>query len=301
MPINAHPEYIKSEKEYLSAKTDQSRLYWLEEMIRTAPKHKGAENLLKDLRGRLKKLKEKSEKAKKAGKGKPGIKKEGFQCILIGLPNSGKSSLLAKLTNAKPKISDYPYTTKEPEIGTLDYKGVKAQIVDTPSLSSDEFDYSLLNTADCILIVLESLRDLENISPHLSKASKNRIVILNKTDNFGKEEIRKLKETIKSKKIKGVLVSTKTGEGIEELKQLIIDNMNVIRVYTKEPGKPKTKDPIVLERGSTIKDAAEKILKGFSKKVKQTKLTGPSGKFPNQPVGLNHILKDKDIVEFHTK
>jgi uncharacterized protein len=76
--------------------------------------------------------------------------------------------------------------------------------------------------------------------------------------------------------------------------------MEVIRIYTKEPGKPKTPEPIVLPQGSTVKQAAEKILKGFSQKIKETHLTGPSSKFPNQKVGLSHILKDKDIVEFHT-
>jgi ribosome-interacting GTPase 1 len=76
--------------------------------------------------------------------------------------------------------------------------------------------------------------------------------------------------------------------------------MDSIRVFTKEPGKPRTEDPIVLSKNSTVKDVAEKILKGFSKKVKETRVTGPSSKFPNQKVGLSHILKDLDIVEFHT-
>ncbi len=49
------------------------------------------------------------------------------------------------------------------------------------------------------------------------------------------------------------------------------------------------------------RDAAEEILKGFSKRVKDTKITGPSGKFKNQRVGLSHVLKDLDVVEFHTR
>lgn len=77
--------------------------------------------------------------------------------------------------------------------------------------------------------------------------------------------------------------------------------MSVIRIYTKEPGKPVSQIPATLPEGSTIKDVAESILKGFSQKVKETRLTGPSSKFPNQRVGLSHILKDLDIVEFHTK
>ena len=52
---------------------------------------------------------------------------------------------------------------------------------------------------------------------------------------------------------------------------------------------------------STVKDVAEKILHGFSERVKETKITGPSSKFPNQKVGLQHQLKDLDVVEFRTR
>ena len=58
---------------------------------------------------------------------------------------------------------------------------------------------------------------------------------------------------------------------------------------------------MVLKDGSTVRDVAEGIYKGFSLKVKETRLTGPSGKFPNQKVGLNHEVKDKDVVEFHCR
>ena len=301
MPINASPEYLKAEKQYLQAKTTEEQITCLEKVIRTAPKHKSSENLLKELKTRLKKLKEKSEKSKKSGKAKKGIKKEHYQCALIGLPNSGKSSLLSKLTNAMPKITPHPFTTTHPEIGTLDYKGIKAQIIDMPSIGSENLDQSIINTADCIIIVIESLQDLEKISPYIEKATPNQIIALNKSDNFSENEKRKLNETISSKNLNGLLTSAKTNQGLDKLKQKIISQMNIIRVYTKEPGKPQTKDPIVLPQGSTVKNVAEKILKGFSQKIKETHLTGPSSKFPNQRVGLSHILKDKDIVEFHTK
>ena len=77
--------------------------------------------------------------------------------------------------------------------------------------------------------------------------------------------------------------------------------MNIIRIFTKEPGKSPSKQPIVLPIGSTVLDVAESIYKGFSQKIIDTKLTGPSGKFANQRVGLNHTLKDQDILEFKTR
>ena len=81
----------------------------------------------------------------------------------------------------------------------------------------------------------------------------------------------------------------------------MFDEMEVIRVYTKEPGKQATREPVVLKRGATIKEVAENILKGFSSRVKETRVTGPSSKFPNQKAGLSHELKDLDVVEFHTR
>ncbi len=302
MPINAGYEYFNAEKAYLEAKTLDEKIKKLEELIKTAPKHKSSENLLKELRTRLKKLEEKKEKSKKSGKStKKSIRKEGFQCILLGLPNSGKSSLLAKITNAAPKISPYPFATSYPELGTMDYQGVKAQIIDLPSIGSEALDQGLINTADCIILVIESLIDLEKISPYLTKAQGSQIITINKSDLLSQEQQRKLEATLKSKKLNALIISTITNQNLEQLKQKIFEQMHVIRIYTKEPGKPISNIPLVSKENSTVKDVAESILKGLSNKIKETRITGPSSKFPNQKVGLSHILKDKDIIEFHTR
>lgn len=301
MPINASYEYFNAEKGYLNAKNPDEKIYWLEEMIRKSPSHKGSENLRAQLRLRLKKLKESLEKSKKKSGGSKGIRKEGFQCVLIGLPNSGKSSLLKALTNAQPKITPYSFSTAKPEVGTLDYEGVKAQIVDMPSLGSEYFDIGIVNTADCLLIVVERFEDCEKVEKNLFRSHGKRIIVLNKADIFNGNELRKMEERMKSKRINGIIISAESGMNIDKLKRRIFEEMNVVRIFTKEPGKPKSRDPVVLVRGSSVKDVAESILKGFSARVKETKLTGPSSKFPNQKVGLNHKLKDLDIVEFLTK
>lgn len=302
MPINASHEYFAAEKIYLAAKTLDEKISALEELMKVAPKHKSSENLLAELKTRLKKLREKKEKAKKTGRStKKAIRKENFQCALIGLPNSGKSSLLKCLTNARPRIEQYPFTTTQPEIGTMSYEGVKVQIIDFPPIGSERLDKGLLNTADCLIIVIEKLSDLEKIEPCLSKAQGSRIIALNKSDLLSSEEQRKIEATIKAKRLQAINLSALTHDNIEQLKKRIFEQMNIIRIYTKEPGKPPSSEPIVLPEESTIKAVAESILKGFSLKIKETKVTGPSSKFPNQKVGLSHICKDKDIVEFHTK
>jgi uncharacterized protein len=300
MPINAGHEYFTAEKEYLAAQTVDDKIVKLEALIRAAPKHKGSERLLAGLRLRLKKLKEGAEKARKTGGGKKGLRKEGYQCVLLGMTNSGKSSLLAKLTNAQASVGEFPFTTKSETVGTMDYEGVKCQIVDTASIGSEEFDIGLVNTADCLLIVVDKLDDISKVEEVVGKSSGDRLIVINKVDKYNDVELRKLRERVKSKRLNAILISCVNNYGIDELKSEVFSKMEVVRVYTKEPGKARTDRPMVLPIGSDVGDVAEMILKGFGKKVKEARLTGPSGKFVNQKVGLGHEVKDKDVVEFRT-
>jgi len=302
MPINASHEFFEVEKKYLSAQSMDEKVFWLEEMIRKAPKHKSSENLLAELKTRLKKLKGQAEKSKKKSKGKKGIRKEGFQVLLIGKTNSGKSSLLKSITNANPKIAEYPFTTKNSEIGTMEFEGVKAQIIDMPAIGSENFDFGILNGADCLMYIIEKFEDLEGLKPLGDRNRGEKIIVFTKIDLYEDNEKRKIRERFKASRIKDfVLVSNINLEGIDELMNLILNKMQVIRVYTKEPGKEPAKHPMVLKKGSNVKEAAEKILKGLFRQIKETRVTGPSAKFVNQKVGLNHILKDRDIIEFHTR
>jgi len=301
MPINAHPEYINAEKKYHEASTDESRLKALEEMIKHSPKHKGAETLRKNLRNRYKKLKQELAKSKKKSKGKKGIKKSEMQAVLLGLTNSGKSSTLKSLTNAQPKIASYGFTTKEPEIGTLNHKDCQIQIIDLPPIGSENFDKGIVNNADTLLIIIEKIHEIKPILESI-KNSHQKIIVFNKTDLYDENTKRKIKETLKSKRYNFAMISNFTNEGIEELKDKILSSFNILRIYTKHPNKKTKLDkiPVILPPNSTLEDVAEKILHGYSKKVKYAKITGPSCKFPNQKVGLKHIIKDKDVVEFYT-
>jgi len=90
---NQSPFYKKAEENFLSAKTDEERLNWLEEMIRECPKHKSSEKMLANLKTRRIKLVEKIERIKKSkkssGSSQETIKKYDMQVALIGETNSG--------------------------------------------------------------------------------------------------------------------------------------------------------------------------------------------------------------------
>ena len=115
---------------------------------------------------------------------------------------------------------------------------------------------------------------------------------------------RKIEATLKSKhkKFDYIFFSDKpTNTKLQELTKKIFDTFPIIRIYTKEPKKTASKEPMILKTNSTFKNAAEKILKGVSKKIKQARIWGPSSKFGGQIIGLGHVLKDKDTIEFQTK
>ncbi|MEK6760925.1 MAG: GTPase [Nanoarchaeota archaeon] len=301
---NQSPQYQKAEVNFLNAKNDTDRLVFLEEMIRECPKHKSSEKMLANLKTRLIKLKEKiarQEKTRKSGKSsRQGIRKEDMQAVIVGFANSGKSSLISSLTKATPEISQYPVTTRKPEVGMMPYSGMNIQLVEIPAIKSEYYDKGVVHTADTILILVNKIEEIDEIKKEIGRFMGKQIIIFNKSDLLSEEQKRKISSNMQSKKYDFILISTKTKENIEKLKEKIFKSFDKLRVYTKEPGKKQTERPTILEKGSTAKTLAEKILHGFSKKVKETKVWGPSSKFPGQKVGLNHELKDMDIVEFKT-
>ena len=96
-----------------------------------------------------------------------------------------------------------------------------------------------------------------------------------------------------------IATSAKEGSGLEELKLKIYQILDIIRVYTKTPGKkPDFTDPIILKRGSKLEDAAAEVHKDFAAQLKYARIWG-SGKHDGLMVKRDHILKDGDIIQLH--
>ncbi len=277
MPVNAPVEYYKAEEAYKSARTREEKIKYLEEMIRLLPKHKGTHNVLAQLRRRLAKLKEQKEAAT-GRKQAFSIKKEGVgQVCLIGLANSGKSSLLKQLTGVDVEIADFPYTTTRPEMGMMQYEDVWVQIIEIPSTFEPQW-MGIAHSADLIIRVIDGDGDLDEQRKELN------------------EIFRKFK--IKTKTIK---VITKRPINLTKLKSEIWNNFNVIRVYTKAQGKLPEKKPIVMKKDSTVKDAVKEIHKEFLKHFRFARIWGKSVKFNGATVGLEHVLEDKDVIQIFAR
>ena len=123
------------------------------------------------------------------------------------------------------------------------------------------------------------------------------LIVANKGDLPGSKENFDNLVSLYADKFDIVPISALKGEGLELLKDKIFEKLNLMRIRSKEPnGKVATK-PIVLKNGATVGDVAKIIHSRFFEYFKQAKIYGPSAKFEGQSVGINHVLKDGDIVE----
>lgn len=277
MPVNPKHDFILARRKYTEARTTNEKLKALYEMLRTAPKHKSSEKLLADIKSKIAKYKrvEEKETSQRRGYTRFSIKKEGAATVcLVGTTNSGKSTLLSTITNAKPEISQYQFTTNKPEIGTMDYSGIKIQVIEIPSITKD-------------------FRDTKNGPAFLSIARSADLIILMFK---GESEKELLEEELYDVEVPRLIVK---GDG--DIKDAIWKRLNLIKVYTKMPGKERDFPPIALKRGSTVRDLAANVHKDFIKKFKFARIWGNSVKYNTQRVSLNHSLEDDDIVELHTK
>ena len=324
MPANLPPQYFDAEKRYRTAKTPEDKIEALETMLAIMPKHKGTDHLRGDLRRKIAKLTEEAEGKAATSRVSFYIRKEGAgQVALVGLPNTGKSQLLAAVTDASPEIGAYPFTTRAPNIGMMKFENIQIQLVDTPPVTGRDSRVWLNNiarNADLIAIIVDlsnspiqqvetTLQELENIGivpvsnniteATIGKRTRKMLIVGNKNDldNSG-VNWSQLKSRYNTK-LPMVSISAIEGNNIEVLKSGIFKALEIIRVHTKSPGKkPDLTDPVILKRGSTVKEAAEEIHKDFKSKMKYALVWG-SGKFDGQRVGQEHVLQDNDIIELH--
>lgn len=160
---------------------------------------------------------------------------------LIGLPNAGKSSFMKKLTAAKTKVGDYPFTTIVPKLGVMRKGDSEKIIADIPGLiegahTGTGLGFQFLRHIErCTSIihildvaeenVVSNYKTIRNElkSYNVDLKNKPEIVVLNKSDLLENEDINKVKKSLmKITKNKVYIISTITNEGIDELKQVIL-------------------------------------------------------------------------------
>ena len=226
------------------------------------------------------------------------------------------------LTNAKPEVSEAPFTTWEPTPGMMPYEDVQVQLIDTPPLNEQHTEAGLLDLirrADLVLLVLDlQTNPLDQLEETTALLERRRIVarhrreahgedrgvtfvpmvlVVNKNDNQDSDEILEIFLELLDEPWSLVSVSAMTGRRLEELKRVVFDGLGIMRVYSKRPGKkPDLERPFVLPRGSTVEDMAAKVHKDFVHNLKAARVWG-SADFEGQMVARDYVLADGDVVE----
>ena len=326
MPANLTPQYLDADKRFKAAKTVEEKVAALEEMLALIPKHKGTEHLQGDLKRRLAKLKAEAEQARRRRGGfSISVDREGAgQVALVGPPNAGKSSLLASLTKAQSEVGEYPFTTRRPVAGMMQFVNVQIQLVDLPAVSDEYMEPwvpSLVRPADLALLVADvsgpsALEDIEAVigilerskvalvppnapAPPIGWAHVETLILGNKADAPSAEATLEIVQSYFGSRFPVHAVSAKSGRGLESLRRLIYDALRIVRVYSKPPGKePSMQSPVVLPRGSTIVEMAEAIHKDFAQQLKYARVWGGT-KFSGQRVQWDYEVQEGDVIELH--
>ncbi|NJE84712.1 NOG1 family protein [Thermococcus sp. CX2] len=162
--------------------------------------------------------------------------------VIAGHPNVGKSTLLRALTNAKPEVASYPFTTKGINVGQFEEHYLKYQVIDTPGL----LDRPLSERNEIERQAILALKHLGRVIVYIFDPSEYCgfpieeqmhlfdeiyeefrdfpfIVVLNKVDIADEEKIKQVEEFVRSKGLEPLRISALNGEGLEELKRRVIE------------------------------------------------------------------------------
>ena len=328
MPANLPPNYYAAEEKFRTAESTSAKIACLDELISTVPKHKGTDHLRAELRRKLSRLKSERHKKKSVSRHESEyhIEKEGSgRIVVIGPTNAGKSSLVARLTHATPKISESPFTTWAPIPGMMNVKDVHLQLIDTPSMSNKYTKpelFDLIRTSDLLLLMLDIRAfPIQQFDDSIAMLEKHKIaadflkerfndlksmtiirtmIVINKVDN---QILRADFDTfceLEQADWPVIPVSVQNQYNLDLMGKRCMEMMQLMRIYSKPPGKePEMNQPYVLKIGSTINDFAGKVHRDFINNLKRARVWGKNV-FDGQLVGRDHILNDGDVVELHT-
>ena len=124
----------------------------------------------------------------------------------------------------------------------------------------------------------------------------NAVVVINKVDLANEKDIQRTMEMIPLN-WPVLEVSAKTGKGIENMKDFVFENLHFMSVFLKPQGQEADLvEPLIIKDTSTVRDVCVKLHRDFVRKFRYARVKGPSGKFDWQRVGLDHLLKDGDIL-----
>jgi len=328
MAANLTIKYYLAEEQYRRAQTSEERLRRLKVMLQVIPKHKGTDHLQAAIRARIKEARAEVQAERDAPKqGRTfRIPRQGAgTVVVIGGPNSGKSRIVAELTNAAPEVANYPFTTREPFPAMMSCNDVLIQLVDTPPVSQTPIEPYLVNyvrTADLVVLAFdgssddapeETLNVIQQLEARktllsdrtgydegdFSKLRVQTLLVATHADDADSEMRVSLLNEISPRKLSTLRVELQDQNSRDSLRNAIYESLGLIRVFTKAPGRPAVyEQPFAVPAGSTVETLAERVHDDFVERLNFAKVWGDGG-HDGQQVGRDHVLHEGDMVELH--
>ncbi|MHA1975764.1 MAG: OBG GTPase family GTP-binding protein [Candidatus Hodarchaeales archaeon] len=173
-------------------------------------------------------------------------------------------------------ISGFRYGLSDEEIANIfrAYRIINADVYlpNDPNLTIDQ--------------IIDAVADNRRYIPSL--------VVVNKMDLSNEGELRRLEKKVRRRIVP---ISAELGQGLNELKEIIVEKVGLMRIFMRKPGeKADLDEPMIVPTDSTVEDICIKLHRRFKNDFRFANIWGTSAKFPGQKVGLRHILEDADIV-----
>jgi ribosome-interacting GTPase 1 len=312
VPMSHKDLWVKIKRES-KGKSPRDEIRLLEDYLSDWPEYKGPyQELRKKLERRVEELRKVSKVlASHASRTDDpfAVRKRGLaEVTLVGLPNTGKTSVFVALTGSDAAVADYPYTTLTPNVGMFGMGGFEFEIVDLPPFpegSLDEVHYAaglreacLNATLLCAVVDLvgDAELELDTLERHLGDigASRPSIVVGSRTDECepgALDELRSASPDI------DVLSFPFPDGGRRAAAEALCRLIGRIVVDARDPVSKEEPLAYALPQGASVLDLAEQIHKDLAGRARLARVWGESASFDGQEVGLDHVLCSGDIVE----
>ena len=203
--------------------------------------------------------------------------------------------ILKELFDSGIRLNDRPPngSVSKTGIGGIDVISTVDQELEKEAIKIVVREYGLVN-AQVVLREKITLDDLVDI------LTKTRVYapsfnVLTKVDMVNRDQLKKARATFGREK--PIEIAAPTGKGVVKLKRLIYNSLDFISIFMKPQGeKADMEEPMVVRKGTTIAEICQRLHRDFRRKFRYSQVWGPSAKFPGQTVGLNHKVKDRDVV-----
>ncbi|MEO1999868.1 MAG: GTPase [Planctomycetaceae bacterium] len=329
MPANLTYKYQKAEDACRRSRTVDERIGCLQDMLKLIPKHKGTEKLQAAIKTRLKESRAEQEllRSSKARQGPvTRFPRQGAgQLILLGAPNAGKSRVLAELTDAEPLVASYPFATRKPQPGMMNWEDTCLQLIDTPPTTDSRMDPALINlvrSADGVGLCFDGSSESgpeETAIVIEQLAARKTLLAANAgfdQDDFARIHVKTLLIVTRGRardvetplsmlwdrvgfRIPSQHVALDDAESVDALRMALFHLLDIVRVYTKRPGKPgEMRDPFTIPRQGTVEDLAGRVHREKAGQLKYARVWS-AGSQTGRRVGKEHRLQDRDLVELH--